>query len=361
MPHHPSFRLTRRSMMAGLSGSAGAALLPGQGPARAAGRAAPVPYGVAVHLDPFRNDPQLKAHLERHADIIVPMNALKWASLRHSEDGFDFAGADEIISFAESLDRQVHGHVLAWYAYNPPWLEAVTSPSRLERLLREHIETVVGRYAGRIAVWDVVNEAVAHDPIAEGKWRRGLWYDVLGPRHLEIAFEEAARADPSARLFLNDYDLEDDSLRTKRRQEAILSMVRRLQDRNVPVHGVGLQAHLYAERRIGADNLQAFARELAALGLEVAVTELDVIDWRLPADPARRDLAVAAVAAEFLEALGAAVRPASITTWGMNDAYSWIGETFPREDDAKARPLPFDRQWRQKPLFDVVRRATGKG
>ncbi|MEM9678447.1 MAG: endo-1,4-beta-xylanase, partial [Pseudomonadota bacterium] len=350
----PDGALTRRSVLSG--GAAALAALVGLGSSSTALASGRIPYGVAVALEPFRNDPQLRERLIRDVDLIVPMNALKWASLRHTEGQFDFGGADELVIFARNHGKTLHGHALLWYAYNPTWIDAVTSPSRLETLLRTHIETVVSRYAGQIATWDVVNEVIAHDPLNQGKWRRGVWYDVLGPRHVEIAFQAAAQADPTAKLFINDYDLEDDSLRTSARQKAMLSIVRRLQDRNIPIHGVGLQAHLYAERAIGVEGLQAFVGELTALGLEVAVTELDVIDWKLSADTAVRDRAVARTAQEFLSALTGAATPRNITTWGMNDRYSWIDETFPRKDSAKARPLPFDSQWRPKPLWDVIKR-----
>ena len=312
------------------------------------------PFGVAIALEPFRNDPKLKEMLVKYADVFVPMNALKWGLLRPSEDQFDFSGADEIIRFAELHGRPVHGHTLLWYDYNPDWLSAKSTPSKLERALREHIQAVAGRYAGRIASWDVVNEVVAHDPLSEGKWRRGIWYDVLGPRHVDIAFEEAARVDPAAKLYINDYDLEDDSLRTKSRQDAIISIVRRLQDKKIPIHGVGLQAHLYAERGIGKENLIDFVKQLEKLGLEVAVTELDIIDWKLSKDIERRDRGVAATAKEFLDAITSATTLSTLTTWGMNDRYSWIGSVFERSDDGKARPLPFDENWQPKPLFDVI-------
>lgn len=318
-----------------------------------------VPYGVAVALEPFRNDPELKRRLISDVDLIVPMNALKWASLRHTEGQFDFSGADELVAFAHQHGKLLHGHALLWYAFNPKWIDAVQSPRRLERELRTHIETVVSRYKGTIPTWDVVNEAIAHDPLSQGKWRRGVWYDVLGPRHVDIAFQAAAAADPAAKLFINDYDLEDDSLRTTARQKAMLSIVRRLQDRNIPIHGVGFQAHLYAERGIGVEGLQSFVRTLERMGLEVAVTELDVIDWKLSADPVVRDRAVARTAEAFLDALYGAVTPRSLTTWGLNDRYSWIGDTFPRRDSAKARPLPFDQNWQPKQLWSVIRRFRG--
>ena len=319
-----------------------------------------IPLGVAVHLKPFRNDLEFRRLLVKHADLIVPMNALKWASLRHTKGQFDFSGADEIIDFAEAHGKPVHGHALLWYAYNPAWIERVRSESRLEKELVGHIEKVVDRYKGRIATWDAANEVIAHDPLADGPWRKGLWYDYLGPRHVDIAFKTAARTDPSAKLFLNDYDLEDDSPRTKARQDAVLRIVRRLQDKNIPIHGVGLQAHLYAERRTGAQNLTAFVQQLQALGLEVAVTEMDVIDWKLSADTGKRDKGVAHTADEFLSALTSAATPRNITSWGLSDKYSWIDETFPRGDTARARPLPFDRNWQPKQLFEVLKKYTGK-
>jgi len=296
--------------------------------------------------------------LKQHAELIVPMNALKWASLRHTKGKFDFGGADEIIGFAEAHNKSLHGHTLLWYNANPKWVEAITSARELERLLIEHIETVVGRYAGRIAAWDVVNEVVAHDPLTQGKWRNGVWQNVLGPRHVEIAFAAAAKADPKCRLFINDYDLEDDSLRTEARQRAVLQIVRRLQKKNIPIHGVGLQAHLYAERRTGRENLIKFVREVKSLGLEVAVTELDVIDWKLNPDPTVRDRAVLATVREFLDAITEAGTVRNITTWGLSDKHSWIKDVFPRSDNAKARPLPFDAQWQPKPLFDLIKQYT---
>ncbi|MEP0942518.1 MAG: endo-1,4-beta-xylanase [Rhizobiaceae bacterium] len=354
--------LTRRSAMTLAAAAFGNALLtPSDASSNAVAATAKgatgggIPFGAAVHLEPFRNDPMLKKNLIEHVDLIAPMNALKWASLRYDEQKFDFSGADEIIDFAEENGKILHGHALLWYHANPQWLDQLDSPSKLERLLVEHTEAVMGRYAGRIATWDVVNEVVSHNPLGEGKWRAGVWYNALGPKHVDLAFKAAAAVDPNAKLFINDYDLQDEGPRVEARQKAILSIVRRLQDKNIPVHGVGMQAHLYAERRVGRENLGRFVKQLKAMGLTVAITELDIIDWKLRADTKARDRAVANTAQEYLGALTEFAEPEFITTWGLNDRYSWIGETFPREDNAKARPLPFDEDWQAKPLFDVIR------
>ena len=327
--------LTRRYVMSAAVASA----LALASSVRSANARYKIPYGVAVNLDPFRNEPRMKELLIQHADLIVPMNALKWANLRHTKGQFDFSGADEIIRFAEKYGKSVHGHALLWYHANPIWLEAITSPRQLEAHLSVHIENVVDRYAGRIPTWDVVNEVVAHDPLSEGKWRRGIWYDSIGPSHVDLAFKIAARTDPSAKLFINDYDLEDDSPRTLARQIAILDIVRRLQDKNIPIHGVGLQAHIYAERKIGKDNLYSFIREIKRMGLEVAITELDTIDWKLPADPATRDLAVMKKAREFLSVVSEAGPPRNITTWGLNDRFSWIDGNLSQKRFSKGQTI----------------------
>ena len=344
--------LTRRAFHAGsLATALGVAI-----PATAASR--PL-WGVAVETEPFREDTAYRQAIARHAGLIVPMNALKWATLRYEKGVYNFGPADEIVAFAERLGLPVHGHTLLWYAYNPDWLDAINSRSRLIDVLEKHIETVMTRYRGRVRSWDVVNEVVAHDPVAQGRWREGVWQRVLGPSQVETAFAIAHAVDPDAKLFVNDYDLEDDTARARERQDAMLAIVRRLQRRNLPVHAIGMQAHLYAERGIGHSNLRRFLRELRALGVGVAITELDIIDWRLPKGANERDRLVAAKAAEFLDTVFEETTPEFVATWGLSDRYSWIGETFPRDDDGTARPLPLDASLRPKPLLEVIRRYTG--
>jgi endo-1,4-beta-xylanase len=321
-------------------------------PSRAADRT--TPYGIAVELEPFRNDPLYRQALIEHADILVPMNMLKWASLRHTKGKFDFERADEIISFAREHGKSVRGHTLVWYGYNPKWVEDISSAREAERVLVDHIEQVVGHYRGVVPSWDVVNEVVAHDPLSEGAWRRGIWQDLLGPKHVEIAFQAAARTDPAAKLVINDYDLENAGRRFDARRAAILNIVRNLQDKNIPVHGVGLQAHLYAERRIDRQGLGAFIQALERLGVKILITELDVIDWRLSKNPVKRDIGVANVVAEFLEVVYAVGRPGSITTWGISDRYSWVSDVFKRKDGAPNRPLPMDTNYQPKLFMDVL-------
>ena len=352
--------LTRRSTLGGMAALSAAGMTGlGLGSSRASAAKKPitrVAFGSAAQIEPFRADPRYRKALLHYCDLIAPMNALKWATLRHTKGQFDFQAADELVQFAQQHGKTLHGHTLLWADYNPKWIETMTSKNEAEKVLVEHIETVVDHYRGKIPTWDVVNEVIAHDPREDGKWGKSLWFDHLGASHVDIAFRAAARADPTAKLIINDYDLGDWGTRFDLRRSHMLDIVRHLQDRNIPIHGVGFQAHLYAERKVGRKQLIKFVRDLMALGLTIQVSELDVIDWRLSADPGVRDYAVAQVADEFLDALFEGGTPEAIITWGLSDEYTWISDTFPRKDGNPNRPLPLDREYKEKPLMDVIKK-----
>jgi endo-1,4-beta-xylanase len=202
----------------------------------------------------------------------------------------------------------------------------------------------------------VVNEVIKFEPTPTEPYRDTIWQRLLGPDHIEIAFRTAARIDPKARLVLNDFNFEEANPGVAARRKIALDIVRRLQDKGIPVHGIGMQAHLYADKALDIDGLQRFVGDIGALGLDVEVTELDVIDWKLPADSATRDRAAASLVSTYLDAITAVRAPRAIVTWGLTDRYSWVHETFPRKDGAKARPLPLDTDYKPKPMMQVLDR-----
>lgn len=357
MPKEPSPQsLTRRSLMIGAAAGAGLALAAPAASAAAGRGNRRVPFGAAVERNAFDGDPAYAALIVKHCDLIFPMNALKWDSLRYERDVFNFAPADEIVGLAVNLDRRSHGHTYVWYEALPAWLEAMEDPLEVERVLTEHIERTGSHYAGRLESWDVVNEVIAFDPRSEGMWRSGFWHDRLGPRHVEIAFRAARQADPAALLGINDFDLEFAGERYDLRRRLVLDLVHHLQDMNLDVDYVGFQGHLYPEIPIDAVATGRFIRDLEALGVRYMITELDVVDWKLPVDPRQRDLMAAAHVDDFLDATFSAALPISLSTWGLSDRYSWISEVMPHRQGAKNRPLPFDEELRPKPMFEVIER-----
>jgi endo-1,4-beta-xylanase len=313
-----------------------------------------IPYGAAVRSDALAADPSYRDAVIANCQMVVPESELKWLELRPARDEYRFEKADAIIDFARQNAIEVRGHTLAWYGALPPWTESIATRADAERELIDHIETVVSRYRGAIPSWDVINEPLVDWPQNASSLRPSIWARRLGPDYLRIALETTAAADPDAKLVINEYDIEFAGPRFAARRKALIQLLRSLRDRDVPLHAVGLQAHLFADRTIDRDGLQAFLAEIKALKLDVWVTELDVIDYELPGKIGERDALVAGVASRFLEAVCEVARPKAILTWGLSDRYTWVPIYFKRRDGMPNRPLPLDAELKPKPLFDVI-------
>jgi endo-1,4-beta-xylanase len=353
-PFHTGPSLTRRSLLAG------AAALAAGIPAAASARASGIPFGAAIQNEYF-DDLGYRQLFTSECDLVMPMNELKFALVQPERGQFDFSRADRLLAFAQANGQSARGTTFVWWSTNPPWLEAIEDPVDLERALVEHIERVADHCKGRLTSWDVVNEVIAHDPQEHrGPLRDTFWLRRLGPRHIPVAFQAAARADPAARLVLNDYDLEFRGPRFDQRRAIVLSIVRQLQKADIRIDAVGIQGHLYAHQEIDVEALARFGADLKALGVGLLVTELDVIDFQVRGGPAEIDAAAAKVVGDFLDGLMGGQRPETVITWGLTDRYNWVEDVMPRGDGAPCRPLPFDADLQPKEWYGMLRRRLSQ-
>jgi endo-1,4-beta-xylanase len=313
-----------------------------------------IPYGSAVRAGALATDMAYRQAIVANCDVIVPEGEMKWPDVHPARDRFDFEKADALVDFARQHNIAIRGHTLAWYGGMPAWTNEIASRAEAEGELVGHIETVVARYRGDIRSWDVVNEPLIDWPEDANSLRPSIWTRQLGPDYIPIALKATAQVDPATRLVLNEYDVEYKGDRFAARRKALIQLLRSLRDRDVPLHAVGLQSHLFGDRALDRDGLQAFLREVAALKLDVLITELDVIDDKFPADTAERDARVAEVARSYLEAVCEVVHPKAFITWGLSDRYTWVPTWFKRRDGLPNRPLPLDADLKPKPLFDVI-------
>jgi endo-1,4-beta-xylanase len=317
-------------------------------------------FGSMVTLSMLRDMPELRALL--HADVcaITPGLELKWAGLRPSTDRFDFTGADMLLGFAEGAGIAVYGHALVWHEALPGWFDLGPGTASARRVLEKHISTVVRRYAGRIGAWDVVNEPINPPDNQPGGLRTSPFLQALGPDYIATALQMTAEADPGAKLVINEYDLELRARDQEARRQAMLELLNRLVQRRVPVHALGIQAHV-APRSAPLDPelLRRFIRDVGSLGLQVYITELDIIDRLLPADTAARD---AEVANWYRDLLGTALaEPAvrRVTVWGLSDRGSWVNQNsfVRRRDGLPSRAHPYDAAFHRKPAWDAIAAA----
>lgn len=306
--------------------------------------------GVAVNGWALSN-PAYTNLLLRQFNLITPENAMKFGPLSPEEGTYHFGEADRIVYFAITNNLRVRGHTLVWTNQLPAWLtEKPRTRQEYIDILHEHITTVVGRYRGYIYAWDVVNEAVANDGNLASD---NFWMQTIGPEYIEMAFRWAHEADPNALLFYNDAFAEGSGTKA----DGVFALLRDLQEKNVPIHGVGLEMHIGvswynpAPQKV-AENI----RRVAELGLQVHITEMDV---RLPQPVTTENLhKQAALYADMLQVCLAEPNCTSFAVWGLTDAHSWIPPTYP----GWTAPLIFDEAYKPKPsyhaLIDILANST---
>jgi len=292
----------------------------------------------------IKESPNAQRLLPAQFDAITTENALKFANVNPDRGMYDFRRADDLVEMAAANGQLAHGHVLVWHEELPEWLRTQTYPrEELIAILREHIRTLVGRYRGRIAVWDVVNEAFE----ADGSFRKSIWYDGIGPEYIELAFRFAREADPDAKLLYNDYDIEVPN----KKSNAIYRLLSEFRARGVPIDGIGSQSHLKAGQPLDIPAIRSNIKRFGALGLSFHITEFDI---RLPGPVNDAKLvAQGALARDYLTACLAEPATRQITFWGISDEHSWVPDKFLGWEGA----LPFDADGEPKPFFYGVTEA----
>jgi len=302
----------------------------------------------AAFGDRGEGDPEYLPALRKDFNSVTAEGAMKWGATQPEYGVFNFGPADWIMDFAEANGLSVRGHTLIWEQSivdaTPDYVTAITDPEELRALMANHIQTVVGRYRGRIDAWDVVNEPLE---TLGSRLYENVFYELLGPGYIAEAFELAHAADPDATLFLNETLISAGSPEV--RFNVLLTLVADLLDQGVPLHGVGLQGHfiIAAPKR---DELRANIEKLAELGVVVELTEVDIV-LRGTGDETTRlerqrqdyfDLASACVAVEACR---------RITLWGFTDRYTWINDFF----QPGLAPLPLNENYERKPAYFGLR------
>lgn len=315
--------------------------------------------------------------LKKHFHLITPENCMKPDAIQRKKGVFNFKRADAFVSFAGEQGYGVVGHTLVWAKDDrtPAWfyLDDEGKPLNRDKLLARmklHIDTVVGRYKGKIAMWDVVNEAL-HD--GEEFLRPSGWTKACGEDFIAKAFEYAHAADPKALLIYNDYNNELSKKRAKMDR-----LIRSLKAKKVPIHAIGLQGH-YTIDRIPFEELEATLKWAQSLDMQVVVSELDIDmiprgRWWADGNIHREEMAKinpypdgcppellkkqAEQYAQLFEIFNRySDSIARISFWNLHDGHSWLND-FPWK--RVNHPLLFDRERNEKPAYHAVIQALQK-
>src|SRR3954469_22016050 len=304
---------------AGTRGAVGGNLIPASQvrPLRQVGESAHRRIGAAV-MSYRLSDSQVRAFVAREFDSLTPENEMKWEAIEPRPGAFDFAAGDRLVAFATENDMRMRGHTLVWHEQLPSWVKGMQADA-LRAAMTRHIQTVVGHWKGKIAVWDVVNEALANG--GSGQLRGDSPFAVLGPTFIDEAFRIAHAADPQAQLFYNDYEIAGVG---PAKSEAAYALCKRLEEGGVPIHGVGFQMHVDPRHWPTADAIRQNIQRYAALGLAVELTEMDVPVGALPGDINQKLQTQRQITHDIVAACVAVERCSGITFWGVSDRDSWL-------------------------------------
>jgi endo-1,4-beta-xylanase len=316
-------------------------------PLRAAAVKANRKLGVALATY-FMNDARYGEVAAREFDSLTAENEMKWDATEPSPGSFRFDAGDRLVEFAEKHSMRVRGHTLVWHNQLPPWVSGL-SEGELRAAMLRHVREVALRWKGRIAQWDVVNEAVDDS----GKLRQNSPFTRLGSAYLAEAFRAAHDADPAAELYYNDYDIEAlDSPKTHGAYE----LVKGLKQSGVPIHGIGFQMHVDPRNWPSSEDMQKNFERFAALGLRIELTEIDVPLGEIPGDAEHKLARQSELARGVVRACLAVPACVGMTFWGLTDRHSWLStpEWGPKKGRGPHLPLLFDESYRPKPMHAGV-------
>jgi endo-1,4-beta-xylanase len=354
----------RRQFLAGAAASGiapalGFAKSDAGGPAttlRASAARAGLFWGAAVQSNQIKWGTDFAALVARECSVVVPEWEMKWSALEPEQGRRKYDRADAIVKFAKRHQLKIRGHALVWHRSIPKWVAEVIKQKSGWDALASFMTATLNRYNDSSFMhWDVLNEVIEpRDGRADGL-RSSTYLNAFGPEYIQRALVLAHEQAPGVRLYINEYGLDYDGQVERDRRAALLRLIESLKKSDIPCHGLGIQGHLYGrgKSKFSQENLRRFLADVAAQGLKITITELDVpeADVSLPVE--ERDRRVAEEVTRYLDVVLDEPAVEGIVTWGLSDRYSWLNAKF-HGSDIKNRGLPFDENLEAKPVTRAI-------
>lgn len=284
---------------------------------------------------------------------------MKWWAVEPSQGTFDFSRAQTLVDFARHRHLQVRGHAAMWYRAIPQWaVTDIRGPKAIDAMTT-HVRQVVGHWRGQLIEWDVVNEAIEPADDLPGGLRKAPFGREMGYDWIEQCFRAAHEADPQAKLYYNEFGIEEDLPASEVKRRAVLALLAEMKKRNVPIHGLGIQSHLAVVRPFSSTVFRRFLQDVAAMGLKIRLTEFDVSGHKILGPEMWRDGRIASRAKTYLETAFDEAAVVGLVCWGVRNQDSWLqSEEWARPPGAPPlRPLPYDDAFKPTPLWSAIAQA----
>ena len=320
--------------------------------------------GTALNAEQIEEkEPNAAILVPQQFNAVTPENIMKAGIIHPGWNKYNFEPADKLVAYGKKHNIKINGHTLIWHSQLPAFMRNMKDADSVKQFFTNHINTIAGRYNGKVFSWDVVNEALEED----GSMRKSIFLEKLGPDFITEAFRLAQKAAPNTELYYNDYNIEQ----PKKRAGAI-ALIKKIQAAGVRIDGVGIQGHWRAYN-IPLKDIEQSILEFSALGIKVMFTELDLGVLPNPWDSDAADVNIKAgysekmnpYAKELPDSMQAKLtngyealfklflkhkdKISRVTFWGVNDGQSWLNNwPIPGRTNY---PLLFDRSFKPKPAF----------
>jgi endo-1,4-beta-xylanase len=311
-------------------------------------------FGAAVQPKFLEKYPEYADILTSEFDMVAPENSMKMSTIHPNINEFSFEETDKLINFASDNKMAIRGHILVYSRKMADWFNNIKDKSEMERELEKHVKTLVAKYKTKIYAWDVINEEFDFD----GNHQQSPLYKMLGDSYIEKSFRWAHEADPEAKLFVNEFGIDE----MNSRSDLTYKMVEELLAKGIPVHGIGFQMH----RALGTDdwfpgipNMESVRKNFERyekLGLEIHITEMDIPVQKGNGSHEERLIEQAKAYKNILEVALSIKAFKALVVWGVTDRINWIDYISGKED----APLLFDREYKKKPAYFSMIEAFGK-
>jgi endo-1,4-beta-xylanase len=329
-------------------------------------------FGSAVRVNDLKTEANLRAAVIRECAQLVPEFEMNWNEIEPAYGQLSFGKIDDLTAFAIANGKNLRGHTLLWHLGVPEWAVEMLRENQDWNLIARYFGSVIPRYGDVIGMWEVVNEPIDPGQRIDGL-RENIFLEVFGPGYIARALTQARRFAPKAQLIVNEYGLEYDLPEERDRRFFLLKLLERLKRSGAPLDGLGVQAHLDLRKgHISQSAVARFLQEVAAMGLSITVTELDVKEADYVATEEERDRQVADEVRRYLDVVLSERAVTGVTTWGLSDLHSWLEIT--KDDYARFagawtggngpgfnRGLPLDSSMRAKPMYFAIRDALWYG
>jgi len=297
---------------------------------------------------------------------ITPENVMKCEVIHPGLNVYHFDLADKYVAYGLKHHMFIVGHTLIWHSQLSTFVKNIKSKDSLLLFMTNHINTIAGRYAGKVNSWDVVNEALNED----GSLRHSIFLEKLGEDYIRRAFALAASAAPQTELYYNDYNIEQ-----PKKRAGVIALVKKLRADGVRIDGVGIQGH-WSIQGPPLKDIENSIQEYSSLGLKISFTELDLTclpnPWDLKGSDVNQNFEGSPFMNPFPKGLPDSMqiklagcyedlfklfikykdKIERVTFWGVNDGQSWLNN-WPIKGRTNY-PLLFDRNFKPKPAFEKV-------